>query len=121
MITSTNNFKIVSEILESVLLYGFSTEENRRKQKAFLVKALANYTSDPGGIRTPNQQSRNLPFYPVELRSHIISVNITYFCTIIYFIFSYFIFNRIFKKCNSFTIIFCVMQCPNYLIIIPCF
>ena len=28
---------------------------------------------DSGGIRTPNQQSRNLPFYPVELRSHIYS------------------------------------------------
>lgn len=23
---------------------------------------------DPGGIRTPNRQSRNLIFYPVELR-----------------------------------------------------
>ena len=26
-------------------------------------------SSDPGGIRTPNQQNRNLSFYPVELRS----------------------------------------------------
>ncbi len=26
--------------------------------------------SDSGGIRTPNRQSRNLIFYPVELRSH---------------------------------------------------
>ena len=24
---------------------------------------------DPGGIRTPNQQNRNLSFYPIELRS----------------------------------------------------
>lgn len=24
---------------------------------------------DPGGTRTPNQQSRNLSFYPIELRS----------------------------------------------------
>ena len=29
-----------------------------------------NYICDPGGIRTPNRQSRNLIFYPVELRSH---------------------------------------------------
>ena len=27
-------------------------------------------TSDPGGTRTPNRQSRNLIFYPIELRSH---------------------------------------------------
>lgn len=26
---------------------------------------------DRGGIRTPNPQSRNLIFYPVELRSHL--------------------------------------------------
>lgn len=25
--------------------------------------------SDSEGIRTPNQQNRNLPFYPIELRS----------------------------------------------------
>ena len=25
---------------------------------------------DRGGVRTPNPQSRNLIFYPVELRSH---------------------------------------------------
>src|SRR5690606_18424367 len=30
--------------------------------------------SDRGGIRTPNPQSRNLIFYPVELRSHYIPV-----------------------------------------------
>ena len=27
---------------------------------------------DREGIRTPNPQSRNLIFYPVELRSHIL-------------------------------------------------
>ena len=27
--------------------------------------------SDPGGIRTPSRQSRNLIFYPVELRSQL--------------------------------------------------
>lgn len=27
-----------------------------------------NFISEPGGIRTPNQQNRNLSFYPVELR-----------------------------------------------------
>ncbi len=26
--------------------------------------------SDPGGVRTPNPQSRNLIFYPVELQGH---------------------------------------------------
>ena len=34
---------------------------------------------DSGGIRTPNQQSRNLPFYPVELRSHILEASVTTF------------------------------------------
>ena len=28
------------------------------------------FYSDPGGVRTPNPQSRNLIFYPVELRGH---------------------------------------------------
>jgi hypothetical protein len=28
------------------------------------------FIRDRGGIRTPNPQSRNLIFYPVELRSH---------------------------------------------------
>ena len=32
-------------------------------------KTLAGLFCDPGGIRTPNHQSRNLIFYPVELRS----------------------------------------------------
>ncbi len=32
------------------------------------------YTCDRGGIRTPNPQSRNLIFYPVELRSLYIIV-----------------------------------------------
>ncbi len=27
--------------------------------------------SDRGGVRTPNPQSRNLIFYPIELRSRI--------------------------------------------------
>lgn len=31
------------------------------------------FYSDPGGVRTPNPQSRNLIFYPVELRGHFIS------------------------------------------------
>lgn len=26
------------------------------------------FVGDPGGIRTPNQQNRNLSFYPIELR-----------------------------------------------------
>ena len=30
---------------------------------------VAGFNRDPGGIRTPNQQNRNLPFYPIELRS----------------------------------------------------
>ena len=34
---------------------------------------------DSGGIRTPNQQSRNLPFYPVELRSHVLEASVTTF------------------------------------------
>jgi hypothetical protein len=29
----------------------------------------SNLSSDSGGIRTPNQQNRNLSFYPIELRS----------------------------------------------------
>jgi len=28
------------------------------------------FIRDRGGIRTPNPQSRNLIFYPIELRSH---------------------------------------------------
>lgn len=35
------------------------------QEKSALADALF---SDPGGIRTPNQQNRNLSFYPVELR-----------------------------------------------------
>ncbi len=72
MLTSTNNFRGFSEILEPVLLLGFSTGKSLEKQKAFTRKAFAKSISDPGGIRTPNQQSRNLPFYPVELQSQYI-------------------------------------------------
>ena len=31
--------------------------------------AISKHVSDSGGTRTPNQQNRNLPFYPIELRS----------------------------------------------------
>ena len=31
------------------------------------------FKSDHGGVRTPNPQSRNLIFYPVELRGQVIS------------------------------------------------
>jgi hypothetical protein len=82
MLTSTNNFRGFSEILEPVFLYGFSRGKSLEKQKAFTRKAFAKSISDPGGIRTPNQQSRNLPFYPIELRSQKLSTNITYFYTI---------------------------------------
>jgi hypothetical protein len=34
------------------------------------------FISDREGIRTPNPQSRNLIFYPVELHSHIAIKNI---------------------------------------------
>ena len=35
---------------------------------------------DPGGVRTPNPQSRNLIFYPVELQGHSLefSLNILF-------------------------------------------
>ncbi len=33
------------------------------------IKILINVFCDSEGIRTPNPQSRNLIFYPVELRS----------------------------------------------------
>lgn len=35
--------------------------------KIYTLQAFKIY-SDPGGVRTPNPQSRNLIFYPVELR-----------------------------------------------------
>ena len=31
------------------------------------------FFSDLGGVRTPNHQSRNLIFYPVELRGHLLT------------------------------------------------
>ena len=37
--------------------------------------------SDRGGVRTPNPQSRNLIFYPIELRSR----DIDYFFFVIYY------------------------------------
>ena len=36
---------------------------------------LVNLYSDPGRIRTPNPQSRNLIFYPVELLSQYFNLN----------------------------------------------
>ena len=41
--------------------------KNKKRQKKFDVFVSE---SDLEGIRTPNPQSRNLIFYPVELRSH---------------------------------------------------
>jgi hypothetical protein len=38
-------------------------------KKGFSMRSLSE--SDPGRIRTPNPQSRNLIFYPVELRGHL--------------------------------------------------
>ena len=39
-----------------------------RQEQQAIIKSMAS-KSDSGGIRTPNHQSRNLTFYPVELRS----------------------------------------------------
>ena len=40
------------------------------------IKLFFGITSDPGRIRTPNPQSRNLIFYPVELLGrHICKFN----------------------------------------------
>ena len=47
--------KVMScRVQNALLIY-----EKRRSSRRF---------SDPGGIRTPNQQNRNLSFYPIELR-----------------------------------------------------
>jgi hypothetical protein len=43
------------------------TQNHKSKLFGF---ALLNTSSDLGGVRTPNPQSRNLIFYPVELRGH---------------------------------------------------
>ena len=37
----------------------------------YMVLLHLNYSCDREGIRTPNPQSRNLIFYPIELRSQI--------------------------------------------------
>ena len=41
--------------------------DNTRKEKSPTAHAIELFR-DPGRIRTPNPQSRNLIFYPVELR-----------------------------------------------------
>ena len=46
-----------------------STNKKTRKQ-AWHFFLIALFIRDHEGIRTPNHQSRNLIFYPVELRSH---------------------------------------------------
>ena len=35
---------------------------------------ISTYSGDPGGIRTPDLQIRNLPLYPAELRGRIVGV-----------------------------------------------
>ncbi len=40
--------------------------------KTFIKPLKIWVKSDRGGVRTPNPQSRNLIFYPVELRSQVI-------------------------------------------------
>gem|GEM_PF-5333260 len=35
----------------------------------YVYQCIKKFISDSEGIRTPNQQNRNLPFYPIELRS----------------------------------------------------
>ena len=45
--------------------------------------------SDPEGIRTPNRQSRNLIFYPVELLGHLfkttsLSLKLKLFCRLFF-------------------------------------
>jgi hypothetical protein len=48
----------------------FSFSALRKKEIPELKKfGYRAHYSDSGGIRTPNQQNRNLSFYPVELRS----------------------------------------------------
>jgi hypothetical protein len=42
----------------------------QKKERSSELGALFyTFSGDRGGIRTPNPQSRNLIFYPVELRS----------------------------------------------------
>jgi hypothetical protein len=64
--------KSIFEIFKKIILYGFSTEKSLKTTKAFRKKAFENISCDLEGIRTPNHQSRNLIFYPVELRGHFI-------------------------------------------------
>ena len=48
-----------------------STNKKTLKQ-AWRFFLIALFIRDPEGIRTPNRQSRNLIFYPVELLGHYI-------------------------------------------------
>ncbi len=44
--------------------------KDNKKPKNIILRLF--FQSDPGGVRTPNPQSRNLIFYPVELRGQFI-------------------------------------------------
>ncbi len=46
------------------------THEDNKKTRNLVYQVFRVVKSDLEGIRTPNPQSRNLIFYPVELRSH---------------------------------------------------
>ena len=53
----------------SVTIVTVTEIESSEKQKTY-CKTVG--FCDRGGVRTPNPQSRNLIFYPVELRSQVI-------------------------------------------------
>ena len=57
------NFWVNSDFIEGNLKH--------KKRRTDSSESILRF-SDPEGIRTPNRQSRNLIFYPVELLGHFI-------------------------------------------------
>ena len=62
--------KIYRSTLQLVMIMDTKwTHEDNKKSRNLVYQVIRDVKSDLEGIRTPNPQSRNLIFYPVELRS----------------------------------------------------